>query len=136
MRRLQARILQLWLLLACVGASAAGYAYADYRQRQSDRRAALLTGGDPAQAVPIMRRNGCAGCHSIRGVAAAGGFVGPELETLGRRLYVGGVLPNTPENLVRWILDPKAYNPRTAMPVTGITEQEARHVAAYLYALR
>jgi hypothetical protein len=52
------------------------------------------------------------------------------------RLYVGGVLANTPENLVAWIVDPPAHDLLTAMPVTGIGEAEARDVAAYLYTLR
>jgi cytochrome c1 len=44
------------------------------------------------------------------------------------------MLLNTPENLVRWIVDPRAVNPHTAMPVTGISAAEARDVVAYLYA--
>jgi cytochrome c1 len=53
---------------------------------------------------------------------------------MSERLFVGGMLPNTPENLVAWIEDPRAINPRTAMPATGIPEQAARDIAAYLYA--
>jgi cytochrome c1 len=136
MRRLRANILRLWLALAVMTAAGVAYGYSEYRQQQSDARAALLTGGDPGLAVPLLRRHGCAGCHAIKGVEAPGGSVGPPLDDIGKRLYVGGVLANTPDNLVRWIVDPKAFNPRTAMPVTGITEAEARHVAAYLYARR
>ena len=57
-----------------------------------------------------------------------GGAQGP----LAARLYLAGTLPNTPENLVRWIRDPKGVKPETAMPVTGISDEEARDVAAYL----
>jgi cytochrome c2 len=52
------------------------------------------------------------------------------------RVYVGGVLTHTPDNLIRWIVDPKQFSPRTAMPTTGINEGQARDVAAYLYAIR
>jgi cytochrome c2 len=38
--------------------------------------------------------------------------------------------------MIRWIVNPRAVNPGTAMPVTGISPAEARHVAAYLYAQR
>jgi cytochrome c2 len=34
---------------------------------------------------------------------------------------------------VRWIVDPKQFSQKTAMPVTGIKEGEARDIAAYLY---
>jgi cytochrome c2 len=37
---------------------------------------------------------------------------------------------------VRWIVNPRAVSPKTAMPVTGISEADARHVAAYLLTLR
>jgi cytochrome c1 len=38
--------------------------------------------------------------------------------------------------MVRWIVNPPFIDPLTAMPATGITEAEARDVAAYLYSLR
>ena len=45
-------------------------------------------------------------------------------------------MPNTPQNLVRWIRDPHEIEPRTAMPNLGLSDPEARDVAAYLYTLR
>ena len=83
-----------------------------------------------------MSRYGCAGCHTIPGVRGASGRVGPPLQRFAGRVYVGGVLTNRPDHLVRWIVNPRAVSPRTAMPVTGISEAEARHVAAYLLTLR
>jgi cytochrome c len=97
--------------------------------------AVALTEGDPAAAPAAIRRYGCAGCHTIPGVAAARGLVGPPLVGLRKRVYVAGVLPNSAGNLIRWIVDPPAIDPRTAMPASGISEAEARDVAAYLYAL-
>jgi cytochrome c1 len=44
------------------------------------------------------------------------------------------MVTNTPEHMVAWIVDPHAINPKTAMPVTGISQREAKDVAAYLYA--
>lgn len=95
--------------------------------------AIALTHGDPDRAPLILIRYGCAGCHTIPGVPGADGKVAAPLTGLRARVYVGGVLPNTADNLRAWIVDPPAYSPRTAMPVTGITDAEARDVAAYLY---
>lgn len=47
-----------------------------------------------------------------------------------------GVLANTPENLVAWIVNPQAVDSLTAMPRLGVTPEQARHIAAYLYTLR
>ncbi|WP_370644869.1 cytochrome c family protein [Microvirga sp. ACRRW] len=49
---------------------------------------------------------------------------------------IGGVTTNSPDNLVQWIENPKSIDSKTAMPVTGISSAEARHVATYLYTLR
>jgi cytochrome c2 len=109
-----------------------------YAQRHADakQRAAVLAGGDPDHGPDLMIRYGCAGCHEIPGVRGPGGRVGPSLAQVGARVYVGGMLPNTPDNLVHWIVNPREINPKTAMPRTGISEAEARHVAAYLLSLR
>jgi len=110
---------------------------AEYNQAREKRRwAAELTGGNPEAAETHMLRYGCAGCHTIPGVRGPEGLVGPPLADVGRRVYIAGVVTNTPENMVRWIVDPPSIDPQTAMPVTGISVAEARDVAAYLYSLR
>jgi cytochrome c1 len=49
---------------------------------------------------------------------------------------IAGELPNSPENLVRWIKSPQSVEPGTAMPTLGLTDQQARDAAAYLYTLQ
>jgi hypothetical protein len=38
--------------------------------------------------------------------------------------------------MLRWLRDPRAVSPHTAMPSLGIDEAEARDIASYLYTLR
>lgn len=95
--------------------------------------AIALTGGDPAEAPAIFRRYGCAGCHTIPGIPGADGKVGAALTGLSERVYIAGVLENRSDNLVAWIVSPQTFSPQTAMPKTGISEKEARDLAAYLY---
>ena len=103
-------------------------------QRQTTNVAKAMTGGYPSRAPELIRRYGCAGCHTIPGIPGGDGQVGGPLKDLRQRVYIGGVVLNSPDNLVRWILSPQTFSPRTAMPATGISEAEARDVAAYLYA--
>ena len=91
-----------------------------------------IAGGDPKAGQLAIRYYGCTSCHAIPGVESYGANVGPSLKAMGERAYVAGVVANTPENLVRWLQDPAAIAPRTAMPRLGLTEQEARNIAAYL----
>ena len=101
--------------------------------RSESERTAALIGGDPDRGRALMVRYGCSTCHQTAGVWPAAKGVGPPLDGLAQRVYLAGGLVNTPANLIGWIVDPKAINPLTAMPVTGISAPEARDVAAFLY---
>ena len=111
--------------------------------------AAALTGcgggvNDPIEAVPgnpqagraALERYQCGACHSIPGVAGANGLVGPPLAEYRQRVYIAGKFPKEPALLAKWIQDAPALAPQTAMPNVGVTEGDARDIAAYLYQLR
>ncbi|TWB03581.1 c-type cytochrome [Bradyrhizobium stylosanthis] len=115
-----------------IAAAVAGLARSERQQKEDVARA--ITGGDPTRAPALIRRYGCAGCHTISGIPGGDGQVGGSLTGLRARVYIAGVTTNSPDNLVRWIVKPQVFSPRTAMPATGITEADARDVAAYLYA--
>lgn len=127
-------ILVLVALLVASSAVLAGMAFERGQEREA--RARMLTGGDPGRAPALLIRYGCAGCHEVPGLRGPAGRVGPPLTGVQDRVYIAGMLTNTPDNLVRWIVNPKDVNPRTAMPVTGVSGEEARHIAAYLLAQR
>ena len=99
----------------------------------SSQNLSALTGGDPRRGAVAIRQYGCGSCHTIPGIRGAEGLVGPPLQGIGQRAYVGGVLTNTPDNLVRWIQDPPAVDPKTAMPNVGVTYRDAVDIAGYLY---
>lgn len=92
--------------------------------------------GDPQHGRQLIASYGCGACHMIPGVHAARGKVGPPLFFFAERTMIAGELPNTPENLEKWIEDPKQIEPNTAMPNLGVKPDEAKEMAAYLYTLR
>jgi cytochrome c len=100
------------------------------------RAAAAMTGGDPDRGRAAIASYGCSSCHVIPGVRGADGLVGPPLTNMGSRGYVAGVVKNSPDNLVRWILNPPAVDPMTAMPNVRVKESDARDIASYLYTLK
>lgn len=95
-----------------------------------------VIGGNAQRGKPLIQTYGCAGCHTVPGIAGADGNVGPPLTRFGDRTYIAGMLPNSPSNLIRWIRKPQAVLPGNAMPDMGVTEADARDIAAYLYTLR
>jgi cytochrome c len=109
----------------------------DRPSRTQVEQAAMLTGGGDARLGRTdIRKYGCSTCHEISGVPGARGLIGPPLDGIGRRYYIAGELPNTPDNLMLWIEHPRQVEPHTSMPEMGVTEQDSRDIAAYLYTLR
>jgi cytochrome c2 len=93
-------------------------------------------GGDARRGLEFVQSYGCMSCHTIPKVSQARGRVGPPLDGIARRAYLGGILPNTPENMVLWLRHPQKVDPRSAMPDLGVSEPEARDMTAYLYTLK
>jgi cytochrome c2 len=83
----------------------------------------------------LLAQYQCGSCHAIPDVPAARGGTGPTLAAFGRRSYIAGHVPNRPEHLVRWIVEPGALVPGTLMPAMGVSPDDARDMAAYLLAL-
>lgn len=106
------------------------------QQAELERKAEAMTGGSPRRGVEAINRYGCATCHTIPGVPGATALVGPNLQQVASRMYLAGVLPNTPDNMVRWIQHPRDVDPLTAMPNLGVNDADARDIASYLYTLK
>jgi cytochrome c2 len=96
---------------------------------------ATVAGGDPAAGAQALREYGCGACHKIPGIAGADAMVGPPLTDWAERHYIAGMMPNTPDNMIRWLQAPQEFRPGTAMPNLGVTEEVARDMSAYLYSL-
>ncbi|WP_395408240.1 c-type cytochrome [Pseudoduganella sp. UC29_106] len=92
--------------------------------------------GDAAKGKLLLARFQCGSCHRIPGVEGAAGTAGPPLTDIASRSYLGGHLPNDPDVMVRWIVNPRALLPGTTMPAMGVSPDDARHMAAYLYTLK
>jgi mono/diheme cytochrome c family protein/cytochrome c2 len=102
----------------------------------SANRLTTAGGGDARRGRHLLLQYGCDVCHEIPGVVGASMPVGPPLDHMGLHSFIGGVLQNTPGNLVRWIRTPQKFVPDGAMPDLGVTDRDAIDIAAYLESLR
>lgn len=114
---------------------------ADYGARAATIPQPLPSAEDPAAPDPgrgrrALRQYAFATCHAIPGIVDVNAPVGPPLERIGTRERIAGMLPNTPDDMVRWLRFPQQVNPLTAMPDLGVSERDARDMAAYLSTLR
>jgi cytochrome c oxidase subunit II len=103
-------------------------------------------GGDPAAGLEVFSNplpqgpppgspfGACIGCHAVEGVG--GGDVGPDLTHFGsRKVFAGGILENTPENVARWLRNPDAVKAGSKMPNYRLTEDQIEDLVAYLESL-
>lgn len=104
-------------------------------------RAQLLPAPFPADSArqagqEVFLSRGCVMCHTVRGTPAAS-RVGPDLTHIGsRRTLAAGTLPNTPEHLASWVLDPQAIKPGVLMPPNRLSPAELAALISYLQGLR
>jgi cytochrome c oxidase subunit 2 len=113
----------------------------------------LLATGDPANGVKLMTgQAGCLGCHTINGVPAMVGVIGPNLTHIATRTTIGAATyPNDPQHLARWIKNDEAMKPGSIMPVLGegqydprmhamspykLTDKQIADIVAYLQTLK
>ena len=98
----------------------------------SERWASEATGGNPEHGKKAIGKYGCAACHTIDGISSEA-MVGPPLTRMASRSYLAGSMQNNAANLIHFIQHPRAVHNDTAMPEIGLTDEEARDIAAYLY---
>jgi cytochrome c len=94
------------------------------------------SGADASSGARLIGQYGCGKCHIVPGISGAEGLVGPPLNKMARRVYIAGLLRNSPDNLAAWIENPQAIVPGNAMPAMGINHRQAQDIVAYLYTLR
>jgi cytochrome c2 len=95
--------------------------------------AAATVRGDPDRGEAMFIQYGCGSCHLLQHVRKASGRVGPPLDGIAARAMIAGKLANSPENLQRWIREPQAVSPGTAMPDLNVGKRDTRDIAAFLY---
>ncbi len=96
----------------------------------------------PALREPSIERGrvaitqyACNACHTVPGVTGSDVHVGPPLAGIAGRQLISGAVPNTPDQMVRWIRDPRSIDPGTTMPAMQVSEQDARDISAFLATL-
>jgi mono/diheme cytochrome c family protein len=129
---------ELWDLVAFLELlpSLSPASYRGLEGLKAERREEPLPAPDRARGKHALEQYACATCHEIPGVTGATVPVGPSLRQLASRSYLAGTLPNTRDNLIRWLRSPQAVKPGSAMPDLGVSERDARDMGAFLSELR
>jgi cytochrome c oxidase subunit II len=110
---------------------------ANQEQRAVDEPA---LGGDSPAAIgkKLFLSLSCANCHRVRGTSAVGTYAPDLTHLMSRDTLASGIVPNTGENLRKWIADPQAMTmkPGCLMPAFGLSDPDLDLVVGYLETLR
>lgn len=132
---------QLWDIVAFIATTLPRLSPVEYRARAAAATKEPIREDPPLppdakRGKDAIHQYACATCHEIPGIVGANKPVGPPLEAMARRGVIAGIVPNTPANLEKFLLDPQAVSPESAMPDLGLTVRDARDISAYLSTLR
>jgi mono/diheme cytochrome c family protein len=130
---------QIWALVAFIRGQMPYLSPIEYRALQSPAIVEPIPdseGPDPGRGRTALQQYACVSCHTVPGVTGPAARVGPPLAGIGSRQMLAGVLPNSPESMARWLRAPHAFSPLGAMPELGVSERDARDIAAYLATLK
>jgi cytochrome c oxidase subunit 2 len=88
-----------------------------------------------AEGKQVFLNNSCVNCHRVRGTPAQGNYAPDLTHLMTRQTLASGMIPNTPENLRRWISDPQNVKPGCLMPAFGLSAHDWDLVTQYLQSL-
>jgi len=110
--------------------------YEDWLVGQAAPAAEPAFGTAAEHGRALVGTKGCQACHTIEGVEAMTGKVGPNLtHVASRAMLAGGMFPNDAEHLRRWIDEPTDLKPGTTMPGLELTPDEIADIVSYLQTL-
>jgi cytochrome c oxidase subunit II len=101
----------------------------DHAPMESDREAVKI-------GRKVFLGQSCVNCHRVRGTPAQGPHAPDLTHLMSRRTLATGMVPNTPENLRRWIADPQKIKPGCLMPAFGLSDRDRNAIVDYLVTLR
>lgn len=94
------------------------------------------SGENAQKGLALFERMTCVNCHAIKGTIASATF-GPDLTHFASRKQIGaGIVPNTPENLRRWLRDPQQVKVGAKMPNFKFTDEQVTQLADYIETLK
>ena len=91
--------------------------------------------GNATAAKAHMEKYSCQACHVIPGMGP-GGALGPDLTGFGSRPTLNARVPKNPQAVAAYLLNPTAIDAQTSMPAVGLSEEEAKDIAAFLETLK
>jgi cytochrome c oxidase subunit 2 len=109
---------------------------AEYERWAENQRRPAVDDPRVAEGKRAFLGRSCVNCHRVRGTPADGSYAPDLTHLMSRHTLAAGTLPNTRDNLRRWVADPQSIKPGCLMPAFGLDERELDRIVDYLTTLR
>jgi cytochrome c oxidase subunit 2 len=83
----------------------------------------------PPTGAQLFQNKGCYGCHGTYGAYC------PSLANFSEKPLIAGKVPNTIENLRKWLKNPSSIKAGTRMPNLGLSDEEIELLIEYIQSL-
>jgi cytochrome c oxidase subunit 2 len=77
----------------------------------------------------------CINCHRVRGTRAKGTYAPDLTHLMSRQTLASGMVPNTRDELRKWVANPQQVKPGCLMPAFGLSERQVDLIISYLTTL-
>jgi cytochrome c oxidase subunit 2 len=125
-----------WMRLRVTAESASAFASWLAMEQRPAAQPTSVSDSAAAQGAALYASLTCVNCHAIQGTPDTA-RVGPDLTHLATRPTLAAErLPNTPQNLRRWLAEPDVLKPGSHMPNLHLSDQDLDLLVAYLLTLR
>tara|TARA_R110002110_G_scaffold21107_2_gene84219 strand:+ start:225 stop:584 length:360 start_codon:yes stop_codon:yes gene_type:complete len=84
----------------------------------------------PETGASLYVAKGCAACHRKNS-----SNICPSLVNFAEKSLIAGKVPNTPENLRKWLKNPSSIKKGSAMPNLGLSDEEIELLIEYIQTL-
>jgi cytochrome c oxidase subunit 2 len=112
----------------------------DFERWLADQKKDQAPKDSDSEAVKNGRKvflgQSCINCHGVAGTSAKGTDAPNLTHLMSRQTLLTGMVPNTAENLRRWIADPQKIKPGCLMPAFGLSARDRDAIVDYLVTLR
>jgi cytochrome c oxidase subunit II len=106
--------------------------YDKWYAQQNASSSAPAAPGDAARGEQVFLNGPCVSCHTIDGTIAQGKVAPRPLTHFATYNQVAQVIPNTPDNVTKWLHNPQDVKPGTQMPNLGLKPQDIADLVAFL----
>jgi len=92
---------------------------------------------DPAARAGrgLFLSQSCVNCHRVRGTSARGTYAPDLTHLMSRQTLAAGMVPNTRDQLQKWVTDPRQIKTGCLMPAFGLSGQQVDLLVNYLMTL-